>query len=98
MVTGVGVYKDTIDAYRKNLLESKADPLTVEFIGKTLDIEKLDLIILTRDQLHHDIPNSQSTLFKVVAPIIKRSIPFAAIFSNYNSEGIHALSREYFLL
>ena len=49
MVTSVGVYKDTINAYGKNLLESEANPLTVEFIRKTLDIEKLDLIILTRD-------------------------------------------------
>ncbi|KAK0712096.1 hypothetical protein B0H67DRAFT_602632 [Lasiosphaeris hirsuta] len=30
----------------------------------------------------------------VVAPIIERSIPFAAIFGNHDSEGIHALSRD----
>jgi predicted phosphodiesterase len=94
MVTGVGVCKDAIDAHGKNLPESEADPLTVNFIGKVLDVENPDLVILAGDQLHHDISDSQSALFKVVAPIIKRSIPFAAVFGNHDSEGIHALPRE----
>ena len=94
MVTGVGVCKDAIDAHGENLPESEADPLTVNFIGKVLDVENPDLVILTGDQLHHDISDSQSALFKVVAPIIERSIPFAAVFGNHDSEGIHALSRE----
>ena len=94
MVTSVGVYKDAIDTNGKNLPESEADPLTVDFIGKILDVKKPDLVILTRDQLHHNISDSQSALFKVVAPIIERSIPFAAVFGNHDSEDIHALSRE----
>lgn len=94
MVTGVGVCKDAIDADGKNLPESEADPLTVGFIGKILDVEKPDLVILTGDQLHHDISDSQSALFKVVAPIIDRLIPFAAVFGNHDSEGAHALSRK----
>lgn len=94
MVTGVGVCKDAIDAHGKNLPESEGDPLTVEFIGEILDVEKPDFVILTGDQLHHDISDSQSALFKVVAPLIERSIPFAAVFGNHDSEGIHALSRE----
>jgi hypothetical protein len=94
MVTGVGVCRDAIDAHGKNLPEREADPLTVEFIGKILDVEKPDLVVLTGDQLHHDIPDSQSALFKVVAPIIEREIPFAAVFGNHDSEGIHALSRK----
>ena len=49
MVTGVGVCKDAINAYRNYLLESEADPLTVKFIGKILDVEKPDLVILARD-------------------------------------------------
>jgi hypothetical protein len=58
MVTGVGVCKDTIDTDGKNLPESEADPLTVDFIGKILDVEKPDLVILTGDQLHYDISDS----------------------------------------
>ncbi|KAK2805976.1 hypothetical protein FQN50_005991 [Emmonsiellopsis sp. PD_5] len=92
-VTGVGVCRDAIDSHGKNLPESDADPLTVNFISKILDVEKPDLVVLTGDQLHHDIPDSQSALFKVVAPIIERSIPFAAVFGNHDSEGIHELDR-----
>lgn len=94
MVAGVGVCKDAIDANGKYLPESAADQLTMDFIERNLDIEKPNLMILTGDQLHYDILDSQSALFKVVAPIIKRLIPFAAVFSNYNSKGAHALSRK----
>ncbi|PVH81964.1 Metallo-dependent phosphatase [Cadophora sp. DSE1049] len=94
MVTGVGTCKDAIDGHGKALPESVADPLTVIFLGKILDEEKPDLVILTGDQLHHDIPDSQSAIFKVVAPLIERSIPWAAVFGNHDSEGTYALSRE----
>ncbi|KAK0111482.1 purple acid phosphatase [Cadophora gregata] len=94
MVTGVGVCKDAIDGEGRALPASEADPLTVNFLGKILDEEKPDLVILTGDQLHHDIPDSQSALFKVVAPLIERSIPWAAVFGNHDSEGSYALSRE----
>jgi hypothetical protein len=94
MVTGVGVCTDALGPDGKYLPKSEADPLTATFIGKVLDVEKPDLVILTGDQLHHDIPDSQSALFKVVAPIIERSIPFAAVFGNHDSEGTHALSRK----
>ncbi|GAB7356536.1 hypothetical protein MBLNU459_g7278t1 [Dothideomycetes sp. NU459] len=93
MVTGVGVCKDAIDATGKHLPESEADPLTAEFIGKVLDDERPDLAVLAGDQLHHDILDSKSALFKVASPFIERSIPFAAVFGNHDSEGIHALSR-----
>jgi Calcineurin-like phosphoesterase len=94
MVTGVGICKDAIDAFGNHLPESEADPLTVKLIQKILDIEEPDLVVLTGDQLHHDISDSQTALFKVLAPIIERSIPFAAVFGNHDSEGIHALPRE----
>lgn len=86
MVTGVGVCKEAIDARGENLPESESDSLTIDFIGKILDVEKPDLVILTGDQLHHDIPDSQTALFKAVAPIIERSIPFATVFGNHDSE------------
>jgi len=98
MVTGVGVCKDAIDIHGNHLPESEADPLTLNFTGKVLDAEKPDLVVLTGDQLHHDILDSQTALFKVVAPIIERSMPFAAVFGNHDSEGNHTLSRKHFLL
>jgi hypothetical protein len=94
MVTGVGVCKDSRGADGQPLPESEADPLTVNFLGKVLDTEKPDLVILTGDQLHHDISDSQSTLFKVVAPLIQRCILFAAVFGNHDDEGNYALSRK----
>jgi hypothetical protein len=98
MVTGVGTCKDAIDEDGRFLPASVADPLTVKFLGEVLDLEKPDLVLLTGDQIHHDIPDSQSAIFKVVAPLIERSIPFAAVFGNHDSEGEHALSREHHFL
>jgi hypothetical protein len=94
MVTGVGSCKDAIDSNGHFLPESVADPLTVKFLEDTLDTEKPDLVILTGDQVHHDIPDTQSALFKVVAPMIERFIPYAAVFGNHDSEGVFALSRK----
>jgi hypothetical protein len=94
MVTGVGVCKDAIDAHGNHLPESEADPLTVNFIEKVLRDEEPGLVVFTGDQLHHDLPDSLTALLKVVAPIIKLSIPFAVVFGNHDSEGTHALSRE----
>lgn len=94
MVTGTGVCRDAIDAHGQPLPPREADPLTVKFLGRVLDAEKPDLVILTGDQIHHDTPDSQSALFKVVAPIIERSIPYAAVFGNHDDEGAYALSRK----
>lgn len=98
MVTGVGVCKDAIDAHGQPLPPSEADPFTVKFLGAVLDTEKPDLVILTGDQLHHDIPDSQSALFKVVAPLIERRVPYAAVFGNHDAEGAYSLPREYLAL
>lgn len=94
MVTGPGVCKDAIDAHGQPLPPSEADPLTVRFIERVLDTEKPDLVVLSGDQVHHDIPDSQSALFKVIAPIIEHSIPYAAVFGNHDDEGAYALSRK----
>jgi predicted phosphodiesterase len=95
MVTGVGTCKDAIDAHGKKLRQFEADPRTVALISKKLDEEKPDLVIIDGDALHHDNPDSKSALFKVVAPIIQRSIRFAFVFGNHDSEGPHALSRKF---
>lgn len=94
MVTGLGVCNDATDAHGQLLPESDADPLTVDFIHRVLDVEKPDLVVYTGDQLHADIRDSQTALFKVVAPVIERKLPFAAVFGNHDDEGKWALSRE----
>ncbi|KAK1517763.1 phosphatase DCR2 [Colletotrichum costaricense] len=93
MVTGAGVCNDAIDANGQPLPSIEADPNTIKFIGEILDVEKPDLVILSGDQVHHDIPDTQSPLFKVVSPLISRSIPFAVVFGNHDDEGTYALSR-----
>jgi hypothetical protein len=97
MVTGTGSCKDSVDGDGHFLPESVADPLTVRFMEEVLELENPDLVLLTGDQVHHHIPDSQSALFKVVAPLVKRSIPFAAVFGNHDSEGAYALSRKLYL-
>ncbi|KAK5123275.1 hypothetical protein LTR85_002705 [Meristemomyces frigidus] len=93
MVTGVGVCKDAIDADGQPLPAGEADPRTVQFLEAILETEKPDLVILTGDQLHHDHLDTQSALFKVVAPLIERKIPYAAVFGNHDDEGTWAMSR-----
>ena len=95
MVTSFGVCNDVMDANGQPLPKPEADPLTVSFVGGILDVEKLDPVILTEDQLHHDILDSKATLFKTVAPFIERSITHATFFGNHDDESSHALSREY---
>lgn len=94
MVTGVGTCTDAIDAHGHPLPESEADPLTVKFIGEVLDAEKPDLVVFTGDQLHHNILDSQTALFKVVGPVVERAIPFVVVFGNHDDEGDYALSRK----
>jgi hypothetical protein len=94
MVTGTGICKDAIDASGNRVPNFPADPRTIAFIESILDIEKPDLVILAGDQLHHGIADTETALYKVLAPIIKKSIPFAAVFGNHDDEGEHVLSRE----
>lgn len=58
MITDVKIYKDAINAYENDLLKSEANSVIIKFIKKNLNVEKLNLIILTKDQLHHNIFDS----------------------------------------
>ncbi|KAF1912130.1 Metallo-dependent phosphatase-like protein [Ampelomyces quisqualis] len=94
MVTLDGTCTDRSDAHRKKLPDSDdADLRTVNLICKILDEEKPNFVVLSGDLLHHGIPHSKTAILKLLAPIIERSIPFAAVFGNHDSEGTHALSR-----
>lgn len=70
-----------------------ADPKTFDFINKVLDIEEPDLVVFTGDQIMGDrsVQDSESTLLKVVEPVIKRKIPWAMVWGNHDDEG--SLSR-----
>ncbi|SMN22655.1 similar to Saccharomyces cerevisiae YLR361C DCR2 Phosphoesterase involved in downregulation of the unfolded protein response, at least in part via dephosphorylation of Ire1p [Maudiozyma saulgeensis] len=66
-----------------------ADPKTFKFINTVLDIEQPDLVVFTGDQIMGDrsIQDSESTLLKVVAPVIERQIPWAMVWGNHDDEG-----------
>ncbi|KAI9686812.1 MAG: purple acid phosphatase [Bogoriella megaspora] len=93
MVTGVGTCRDALGAHGQPLPESEADPLTIRLMEKILDIEKPDLVILTGDQLDEDNVDTETAILKLIAPLIERSIPYAAVFGNHDDEGPWTSSR-----
>jgi predicted MPP superfamily phosphohydrolase len=92
--TGFGKCLDIypeIDYPNKNCL---ADKLTLDFINQVLDLENPDMVVLTGDQIYgQDSFDSETTIFKVVKPLIERKIPYAMVFGNHDDEG-DSLSRE----
>jgi 3',5'-cyclic AMP phosphodiesterase CpdA len=96
LATGTGVCRDAIDA-SGNVVPAKnceADTRTLDFIERVLDSEVPDLVVLSGDQVEGPLaPDTQSVIFKIAAPLIERSIPYAAIFGNHDDEESH-LSRE----
>jgi len=84
--TGVGVCRDPMPEGH-NGGHCEADPRTFEFIGKVLDDEKPDLVVLSGDQLNGDTaPDAQTAIFKYAELFIKRKIPYATIFGNHDDE------------
>jgi hypothetical protein len=58
--TGVGVCRDAMPADGK---KCEADPRTLEFIGKMLDEEKPDLVVLSGDQVNGDTAKDAQTVW-----------------------------------
>lgn len=82
--TGVGVCRD---AMPENGDPCEADTRTLEFIGKVLDDEKPDLVVLSGDQVNGDTaPDAQTAIFKFAELFIERKIPYATIFGNHDDE------------
>ena len=66
----------------------RADPRTLEFINKVLDIEKPDLVVLSGDQIFgYTAPDTETAALKAYSPFIERKIPFAAVLGNHDAEG-----------
>ncbi|CAN6618343.1 phosphatase Dcr2p [Trichomonascus vanleenenianus] len=65
-----------------------ADRRTLEFLNKVLDKEAPDFVVLSGDQIYgHEAPDAETALLKVVAPFVKRKIPYAMIMGNHDDEG-----------
>lgn len=84
--TGVGVCRDAMpEGYNDGQCE--ADTRTLEFIGRVLDDEKPDLVVLSGDQVNGDTaPDAQTAIFKYAELFIERKIPFVTIFGNHDDE------------
>ncbi|KAK3698559.1 hypothetical protein LTR37_016886 [Vermiconidia calcicola] len=92
--TGIGTCRDAIGVNDKPSTQCEADPRTLEFIETILDDEKPDLVILSGDQVEGPAaPDTQTAIFKALAPLIERGIPYAAIFGNHDDESAKSLSR-----
>ncbi|CAH2350635.1 phosphatase Dcr2p [[Candida] railenensis] len=89
--TGVGECRDPMPESTKK--GCQADPRTLRFLEKVLDLEKPDLVVLTGDQIFGDAaPDSETAIFKALHPFIQRKIPFAVTLGNHDDEG--SLTRE----
>lgn len=92
--TGVGVCRDAIGEGGQTSTRCEADPRTLDFIESLLDDERPDMVVLSGDQVEGPAaPDTQSAIFKIAAPMIERSIPYAAIFGNHDDEGSRSLRR-----
>lgn len=90
--TGVGHCRDAVpEGYNGG--ECEADPRTLDFVTRILDEEKPNLVVLSGDQVNGETaPDAQSAIFKIAHILIKRKIPYVAIFGNHDDEG--SLSRK----
>ncbi|EME88376.1 uncharacterized protein MYCFIDRAFT_48558 [Pseudocercospora fijiensis CIRAD86] len=95
LATGIGTCRDAIGEGDKPSKKCEADPRTLDFIEQILDDEKPDLVVLSGDQVEGPAaPDTQTAIFKMVAPLVERSIPYAAIFGNHDDEGAMSLPRK----
>lgn len=66
----------------------QADPRTLKFVNKVLDIEQPDFVVLTGDQVFgSSAPDSETAALKALSPFIERKIPFAIVLGNHDAEG-----------
>lgn len=92
--TGTGKCRDAYGPNNEKSTNCEADPRTMEFVESVLDDEKVNLVILSGDQIEGPTsPDPQSAIFKFAAPMIQRGIPYAAIFGNHDDEGSRSVSR-----
>ncbi|AOW05837.1 uncharacterized protein YALI1_E27532g [Yarrowia lipolytica] len=65
----------------------QADPLSLQHIEAFLDRENPDMVVLTGDQIYGSAaPDAETALLKVLAPLIRRKVPWAAVFGNHDHE------------
>lgn len=92
--TGYGKCHDPWPVFEGELSHCLADMITLDFIEQVLDLENPDLVIYTGDQIFGEAcPDSETAVFKALAPVVARGIPHAEVFGNHDDEG-GSLDRE----
>lgn len=92
--TGVGKCRDPVP----DEPDCEADPRTVKFIERVLDIEKPDFVVLTGDQVWgEEAPDPDTALFKAVTPLVARKIPYAMVMGNHDDQLIYSREDMMFL-
>jgi hypothetical protein len=89
--TGTGICRDEQPA-RQRGGKCEADPRTLEFVGRLLDEEKPDLVILSGDQINGDTaPDAQSvgTTFGVGGPLLTSCRPYLSMQSSLSNAKFH---------
>lgn len=67
--------------------ECQADPLSIQHIEAFLERENPDMVVLTGDQIFGSAaPDAETALLKLLTPLIKRKVPWAAVFGNHDDE------------
>lgn len=69
------------------------DQRTVDHVRSICILDKPDFIGLLGDLCHHGILHTKTALYRLLAPIVEHSIPFAFVFGNHDDEGENALTR-----
>ncbi|KAF8471809.1 Metallo-dependent phosphatase-like protein [Kalaharituber pfeilii] len=84
--TGPGTCRDLQPG--ESVAGCDADPRTLDYIEKILDIEKPDLAVLGGDQVNGDTaPDAQTAIFKFADIFIRRKLPYACILGNHDDRG-----------
>lgn len=83
--TGVGKCRDPVPP--ESMDGCEADPRTLLFINRVLDIENPDFVALTGDQIFGDeAPDPPTALWKLVTPLEKRKIPYSLVLGNHDDQ------------
>lgn len=84
--TGVGLCRDPEPP--QLAVGCEADPRTLRFLKRVIEIEKPDFVVLTGDQVMGDTsPDAITSLFKALNPFVETKIPFAVVMGNHDDEG-----------
>jgi predicted MPP superfamily phosphohydrolase len=74
-------------------MDCKGDETTIAYVEKLLDREKPDLVIFSGDNINGGgVSDARAASFKFAEPVIKRQIPWTAVFGNHDDE--NDLTRE----